>query len=128
EKAQDFGARLGVQVAGGLVREDDGRVVHEGARYRDPLLLASGKLAWAVRRAVLEADDPQAREGGFRARLRGNARVEEREPDVLERRRAAEQIESLENESQLAQTDARERAVVEIRDVRPVQEVAAGRR
>ena len=42
EEGHDFGAGLGVEVAGGLVGEDDGRTVDEGAGDGDALALAAG--------------------------------------------------------------------------------------
>ena len=35
---------LGVEIAGGLVRQDDRRLVDQGARQRNPLLLTAGEL------------------------------------------------------------------------------------
>ncbi len=45
-----------VEVAGGLVGEQDGRVVDEGAGDADALLLAAGKLAGQMLGALAEAD------------------------------------------------------------------------
>jgi hypothetical protein len=46
QQAQDDFFVDGVEVAGGLVGEHDLRIVDEGARDADPLLLASGELRW----------------------------------------------------------------------------------
>ncbi len=56
EKRQHLGSGPGVQVAGGLVCEDDVRPGHQGAGTRDPLLLAAGKLRRAVAQARREPD------------------------------------------------------------------------
>ena len=45
----------GVEVAGGLVGQDQRRVRHYGARDGHALLLASGKLARVVREPVVQA-------------------------------------------------------------------------
>ena len=56
---------LDVQVARGLVREDDGRLVGERARDRDPLLLPAGKVRPQPVELVAQADRLQ--EVGSRA-------------------------------------------------------------
>ena len=44
----------GIEVAGGFVREEDRRLVHQRARDRDALLLSAGKLRGRVRAASAE--------------------------------------------------------------------------
>src|SRR6478609_1989936 len=44
DELHDLPSHLGVEVTGWLVGEDDARVVHDGARDRDALLLAAGQL------------------------------------------------------------------------------------
>ena len=81
--------------------------------------------------AVLQ---PDGAEGVERApvplgRLRAAAlRVEERELDVLERRRAGEQVEPLKDESNLFVANRRQLIVREARHVAAVQPIRAGRR
>ena len=41
KEVHDFERQVGIEVAGRLIGEDDGRVVHEGARDRDALLLTA---------------------------------------------------------------------------------------
>src|SRR5436190_13916401 len=48
EHLHDFLAGLRVEVAGRLVGEQDGRVVHQGARDGDALALTAGQLVGAV--------------------------------------------------------------------------------
>ena len=50
---------LGVQVAGGLVGQQDGRVVHDGAGDGDALLLAAGERVGLVVQAVRDAEQAQ---------------------------------------------------------------------
>ena len=59
EQLQDAAAGGAVEVAGGLVGEQDGRPGGEGARQGDPLLLAARELARVVVAAVGEADGGQ---------------------------------------------------------------------
>ena len=56
EEFEDVRAVGGVEVAGGLVGEDDGRAEDEGAGEGDALLLAAGELDGVVVHAVAEAD------------------------------------------------------------------------
>ena len=51
----------GVQIAGGLIREQHGRMRHEGARDRDALLLAAGQLLRIVRHRAASVPLARAR-------------------------------------------------------------------
>jgi hypothetical protein len=51
-EGQDLGAGMGVQVAGGLIGEEDGRGKGEGAGDGDALALAAGELVGEVIEAV----------------------------------------------------------------------------
>jgi len=55
DEAEDFGAGVGVEVAGGLVGEEDGRLESEGSGDGDALAFASGKLVGQVVEALAEA-------------------------------------------------------------------------
>ncbi|HSJ98100.1 MAG TPA: hypothetical protein VLC53_13550, partial [Myxococcota bacterium] len=55
-----------VEVAGGLVGEQQPRLAHEGARHRDALLLAAGELARIVAEALAQADALEHRAGARR--------------------------------------------------------------
>ena len=48
EESHNFNAGLGVKISGGLVGQNDGRVVDEGTRDGNPLALAAGELVWLV--------------------------------------------------------------------------------
>src|SRR5690348_8177723 len=56
EDREDLRARPGVEIPGGLVGQDHRRVVEEGARDGDTLLLTTRQLARLVRDAIAEAD------------------------------------------------------------------------
>src|SRR5262245_26416253 len=62
EEIHDVARSRGVEVSGGLVREDYQRLVHDGARDGDALLLATGQLARIVTAPVTEPH-------GFECRL-----------------------------------------------------------
>ena len=54
EEGHDLDAGFGVEVAGGLVGEDDGRAVDQGAGDGDALALAAGELVGLVVHARLQ--------------------------------------------------------------------------
>ena len=56
ENFHDLHARLGVQRAGRLVRQQNVRVVDEGAGDGDALHLAAGHLVWPLVQLIAEAD------------------------------------------------------------------------
>ena len=116
-----------VEVSRRLVRQQDRRIVDEGPRDRDPLLLAARQLA---REAALPVRQPEQLERLLRVHgaVREVSRVEQRQGDVLDRARAREQVEILKDESDATAPDARERGFVEGRDVDRLEEVPAARR
>ena len=61
-----YGA-LRVEVAGGLIGKNDRRVVHEGSRYRNALLLSARKLSRRVRVAAAKPDALQELQRAFPA-------------------------------------------------------------
>ena len=69
EQGQDVVRALAVEVAGGLVRHDDLRVVHDGARDGHALLLTTRELARVVAHALFETDHAQGRLGALLALL-----------------------------------------------------------
>jgi len=83
EERHDLDARLGVQVPGRLVGEDDRGPVHEGARDGDALALAAGQLVRLVVDAVLQADALQDLPGALMALMGRDAGVDEGKLDVL---------------------------------------------
>ena len=64
---------FGVEIAGGLVGQHDGRVVHQRARNRHALPLAAGKLVGLVSHARLQTHRCQRILGALDALLRGHA-------------------------------------------------------
>ena len=74
EEVEDVRAVGGVEVAGGLVGEDDGRAQDEGAGEGDALLFAAGELDRVVVHAVGEADAGEELLGAGAGRLRQNRR------------------------------------------------------
>src|SRR6195952_1026956 len=102
EQLHDADAGVGIEVAGGLVGDQDLRPVHERARDRHTLLLAAGKL---VRHPLALAAEPDELEGlwhdlvDVRPRLADHL---ERERDVLRHGLVGQQPEVLEDGADLA--------------------------
>ena len=108
---EDLGAGAAVEVAGGLVGEDDLRPAGEGPGHGDALLLAAGELARAVLQAVAEADGV---DDLVEPRLVGLAAGQvHRERDVLEGGERRHQVEGLEDEADPVPPQLGERLVVE---------------
>src|SRR5438552_4645023 len=57
EQIEDFLASLRIEFSCGLVREEQGRIVRQGDRNGDPLLLAAAQLVRPMARTVGEADE-----------------------------------------------------------------------
>src|SRR5581483_2915377 len=96
EELEDLAAGPRVEVPGGLVGEDDGRLRDQRARDRDALLLAAGELGGTVRAAVREADRlDQLVEPVVVDLLAGDR---QRERDVLLGGQHRQQVEELEDE------------------------------
>ena len=124
KSCHDVLRRLRVERAGRLVGQDQTRVVDERTRDRDPLLLAARELARVVvgaRRAIPTTSSAASR-GGAPPRF-GDAGVHHRQLDVLERRRARQQVVGLEDEAEAAAADVRQLVGREMRDVAPFEEV-----
>ena len=83
EEIDDAGAGGEVEVAGGLVGEEDGGVVGEGAGDGDALAFAAGELDGAVLEALAETDGAEEFFGPAAALLAADAGESECDLDVL---------------------------------------------
>jgi hypothetical protein len=107
QEIHDRFAALGIEIAGRFVGEQDDRLTCDRAGYGDPLLLPTGELTRHVFSAVRHTH-PFERLGDPLPTLgRPHAAVGERQFDVLEDREIADQIEALEDETDLPISDAR---------------------
>src|SRR5437016_10033757 len=127
EHLHQLGAGGRVEVSGGLVGEEDGGLVHEGAGDRDALALPARQLVGPVVHPVAQPDAGE-RPGGLLAPLaRRLPRVDQRQLHVVERRRTRQQVEGLEDESDLLVADAGQLVIGQIAHLLPVQPVFARR-
>ena len=86
EQVEDLVGRLGVEIPGRLVGDNESRIGDDGAGDADALLLAAGKLARTMLHPVGQADQV---EGGFHLATTfraGKGQQQERQLDVLIRR------------------------------------------
>ena len=108
EGRHDVDARLGVEIPGGLVREQETGAVDQRARNGDALLLSTGELARVMRRPLRKAHRVERRQStvaAFASRQPLGV-VEKRQLDVLDRGCSREQVEALEHEPDLLVPDA----------------------
>jgi len=119
EQAQEFGGKIGIEIAGGLVRENQPGLVGESASDRNPLLLTPRKSVGQRRLAVLESEPLEHLQRPVLSLSRWKAMEAQHKGDVLEYRLAPEQLEVLENDTDLApqggQPAARQRVEITAR-------------
>ena len=126
QQREDLVARVRVVVAGRLVCEDDGRARDECARDRDALTLTTGKLIWPVLNTVAELNALESLDGPLPSFVCRDAGVDEWKLDVVQRRRAWEEIEGLKDEADLAVPDAGELVLILVGNESATQPVLAG--
>jgi hypothetical protein len=98
EQPHDLLAGLGVELAGGLVRQQHLRAAGQRPGDRDPLLLAAGELARPLPGVIGETDDVQHQPDPLLPFLRGHPGDPQRHADVLRRRQDRDEAERLEHE------------------------------
>src|ERR1017187_2170328 len=125
EEAHDFVAGGGIEVAGGLVGQQNGRVVDERAGDRDALALAAGKLVRLVVHAGFQIDLAHGYFGALQALGAGHAGVDQGKFHVVQRGGAGQQVEGLEDEADLPVADARQLVVGHLADQVAVDVVQA---
>src|SRR5258705_2740308 len=102
EELDDLPARHRVEVAGGLVGDEDARPVDERARDRGALLLATGELARKVVAPRREANEREGALGLFAHEASFVTGGDESERHVLGDRLAGQELEVLEHDADLS--------------------------
>ena len=127
EHAHDFRAGAGIEIAGGLVCQEQGGLVGERPGDGDALLLAAGELVGFVACAVPEADGIQGLQGTLAQLGSGQAlaAVEHGQLDVLQGGGSGQEVEALEDEADLLVSNVGQLVAVELRHVEAVQQIAA---
>ena len=106
-----LGAGGAVEVPGGLVRQQEARLVDEGPGNGHPLLLAPGQLPGVMPQPVAEADRRQLLPSPVEGI--GLARQLARRGHVLERGHGGDEVEGLEHDAHVPAPEPRERVLVE---------------
>src|SRR5262249_14780721 len=110
-EGQDLLGALRVEVARGLVRDQDLGVGHDRARDRHPLLLPARELARVVVGAVREAHDLERGERALAPLALRERGEQERQLHVLGRVQDRDQVVELEDEAHVVAAAGRERAL-----------------
>jgi hypothetical protein len=127
EDLHDDGAVLRVEVAGGLVGQQDRGVVGDGAGDGDALLLAPGELAWAPIRQLAQPEGGQDVAGvALGVAAAPVAAAQDGEHHVLQHREFGEQEVELEDVAQQARAQLGPAIVVEGADVDALEQHLAG--
>src|SRR5690606_10710218 len=106
--------------------QEQGRVGNERAGNGDALLLAAGELCGGVVKTLGQAYGVEGFEGDFSADGRFDAFVDEGEFDVFECGGARNEVEALEDESQVVAAQQGELVVGEVGDIESAEVVASG--
>ena len=128
EQRENLYGGLRVEIAGGLVREQDRRMRDERAGDRHALPLSAGEL---VRQMMAAVGKPDALEHALRlgaAVREAQAAIDQRLHHVLQRGRARQQIEVLKDEADLLIANVGQLILVEAAHVMAVQHVPSARR
>ena len=112
---------MGVQVAGGLVGQNDLGTVCQGSCDSDPLLLPAGELIGHVPGPVGKTDLVQQGKSGLQPFLSRNLPIDHRQLHILERAGSRDQIKGLENKTDLPVADLRQFVVGLFAHIDPFQ-------
>ena len=126
EQVHHLARHEGIEVAGGLVGEDQRRVAGNGAGDGDALLLAAGELRGHVLHAGGEPDQLQGLGDALVALRRLHAPIAQRDIDIVVDVEVGYEVEALEDEADLLVAHARARIVREAGHVLAVELVSAG--
>src|SRR5581483_6898385 len=117
EDLQDFRRRMAVQVSGRLVRQQYRRITHDGSGNRDALFLSTRELLRKMIDPLLESDQLQCRHNVVPPLLLIQLGQQQRQFDVLEGRQHRNQIECLENVSDVFVPPACRLRIAKTKDV-----------
>jgi acyl-CoA thioesterase-1 len=120
EQVKDCAAGGAIEIASGLVGEEDGRFEGEGAGEGDALLFAAGKLHGVVIEAALEADAVQEFAGAIAGSGIG-AREFHGQEHVLLGGERGNQVVGLEDETDLAAPQERHFVLAQMRNLLAIQ-------
>ena len=99
KELDDRGPGDRIEVAGRLVRQEQGRIPDDGAGDGDALTLSAGELVRAMTQTALEPHAAQGRLGAPAPLGTRHSQIEQAVGDVVDRRHAVRQMELLEDEA-----------------------------
>jgi len=105
EEREHLGARVGIEVAGRLVGQNQGRLGHQSPGDPDPLLLAARELGGLMVQSIAQAEASRASWAFRRRSRRADALVHQGRGHVLQGARARQQVVALEHEADGAAPD-----------------------
>ena len=117
QQLDDLPSRLPVQVARGLVREDDGRIVGQCAGHGDALLLPAGQFQRLVLDPFAEPHQRQQIDAFVDGLVRRQAGENHRQGDVLQGGHDRDQVEGLKDVADLAAPQPGQFVGVQLGDV-----------
>src|SRR5881409_3240843 len=117
EQVEDLLSGLRVELPGGLVRQEERRVIREGHSDGDPLLLAAAQLVGTVARTLRHAHELEQLLPAFRADRRALPREPQRQFDVFFGGERGDEVEELEDEADLREAILDEVSVREVNEV-----------
>ena len=126
EHVEDGVGVLGIEVAGGLVGEDDGGAIDKSPGYGNALLLAAGQLVGTVFEAAFDAEYlcEVVEEGAVEFSLGGRAEIVDvvSDLDVAHCAESGQQVEALEDEADFGAAHLSALAVGELGEVDAVDQ------
>ena len=106
QELHDLGTHLGIQVTGGLVRQDDGGVADQGAGDSHPLALTSGELRGEMPDTVVQSYGINHLQSPFLALGRTHFAVQQGHLHVVQDIERGNQVEALEDKSEFGVAEA----------------------
>ena len=102
QEGHDLIRRPGIEIAGGFISQDDGRVTHQGTGDRHPLTFAARELVRPVLEAMSQPNSFEHLDGLGSAAPTRDAVIQPSGGDIFDIADAIDQMELLEHETDLA--------------------------
>jgi hypothetical protein len=106
EKIEDLVPRLAVEIAGGLIAQQQRRIRDNGASDADALLLSTRQLAWPMPGAVVQRDQRERRGDALATLGTIEFREQQRQLDIALRSKRRQQVVHLEDEADVIRAPA----------------------
>lgn len=121
EKLAHFASRVGVQIPGRLIREQQARTGDDGARHSDALLLAPRKSPDLLASSLAEAHPLKQSTSALKRTAARRPVDEQRQRNILRRRQVREKMMELKDKPYLAVAKSGQLHGARAQDIEPVQ-------